>query len=326
MNEILAPSRRRVRTFFKNVAWKAASHVGLYGLTAWDLEDDWLNFQRRQMVLPSLGAELEGATIVHLSDLHCCPVMRQRHLMKYIEITNRLEPDFVVITGDFITASARHYARRARELLGELAPRRATLAVLGNHDHGIWVPRTHEGVPGLSAYVADQLHAAGVDVLCNRSRTFFQGSSSLSFVGVDDLWSPQYDPAGAFATLPGGSPVVALVHNPDASGDLARLGARYILAGHTHGKPVPDTMINKLLFPVEHRHLVGGEYAIGQAGRVYVNGGLGPTRRVQADHRPEITQFTLTSRRTREGAGQGGSVGPIVQDWPTGIQNARIEL
>ncbi len=326
MNEILAPSRRRVGAFFKNVAWKAASHVGLYGLTAWDLEDEWLNFQRRRMVLPSLGAGLEGTTLVHLSDLHCCPVMRQRHLMKYIEITNRLEPDFVVITGDFITASARHYARRAGELLGELAPRRATLAVLGNHDHGIWVPRTHEGVPGLSGYVADQLRAAGVDVLDNRARTFCRGAASVSFVGVDDLWSPHYDPAGAFATLPGGSPVVALVHNPDASGDLARLGARYILAGHTHGKPVPDTMINNLLFPVEHRHLVGGEYAIGADSRVYVNGGLGPTRRVQAVHRPEITHFTLTALPGGGDADRPRPSGPVVHGWPTGVRDTRIDL
>jgi hypothetical protein len=266
--------------------------VALYGLVGWELEDHWLTLEHRQVGLPNLGPDLDGARLVHLSDLHLSPIMRQRALGRYIELANELQPDFVVITGDFIWASARSYARQVAELLGELDPAIATIAVLGNHDYGVWRPNTHEGLAGLADYLSEHLDAAGVTVLRNESIAFRKGASTLAMAGVGDLWTRDYDPVRAFEGIPLGAPVLGLSHNPDASGDLAGLGADYILAGHTHGKAIRDTRLNNLLFPVVYRQFAAGEYNTGDV-RLYVNRGIGPSRRVLENHRPEVAMLTL---------------------------------
>ncbi len=295
MNDVLtSPKYRslRIGSFVKNVLWKAASQVALHGLVGWELEDHWLTLEHRDVRLPNLGADLDGSRVVHLSDLHLSPIMRQRALGRYIELANELEPDFVVVTGDFIWASARSYARQVAELLGGLSPSIATVAVLGNHDYGVWRPSTHSGLGGLADYLTDRLEAADVTVLRNEAITFRKGSSTLAMVGVGDLWTYDYLPMRAFEGVPIGAPVLGLTHNPDAAGDLARLGADYILAGHTHGKAIADTRLNNLLFPVVYREFAAGEYSMDGV-RLYVNRGIGPSRRVLDDHRPEVTMLTL---------------------------------
>ncbi len=295
MNDVLtSPKYRslRIGSFVKNVLWKAASQVALYGLVGWELEDHWLTLEHRDVRLPNLGADLNGSRVVHLSDLHLSPIMRQRALGRYIELANELEPDFVVITGDFIWASARSYARQVAELLGELSPTIATVAVLGNHDYGVWRPNTHNGLGGLADYLTERLGLAGVTVLRNEAISFRKGCSTLAMAGVGDLWTQDYCPMRAFEGVPVGAPVLGLTHNPDAAGDLARLGADYILAGHTHGKAIADTRLNNLLFPVVYRDFAAGEYSVNGV-RLYVNRGVGPSRRVLDDHRPEVAMLTL---------------------------------
>ncbi|MFP4052631.1 MAG: metallophosphoesterase [Phycisphaerae bacterium] len=298
MNDVLVAPRyraNRVGSFLKHVLWRAASHVALYGLCGWDLETRWLTLERREAFLPGLGGELDGLRVAHLSDLHLSPIMRQRHLAKYIELTNELQPDFAVITGDFVWASARCYARQVAEIVGELSPKIGTIAVLGNHDYGVWMPGGHNGLSGLAEYLIDRLRDHGATVLHNDSLVYRRGSAAVAFAGVGDLWTRHYDPAAAMDAVPTETPIIALTHNPDASGDLARLGADYVLAGHTHGKAVPDTPLNNLLFPVVYRDFAAGEYTLGSHRRLYVNRGLGPSRRVQDDHRPEISLLTFRS-------------------------------
>ncbi len=277
----------------RDVVWSAASRIALYGLCDWELQDHWILLSRVTMHLRGLGREFDGARVAHLSDLHCGPIMTDLHLRRYVDVVNRARPDFVVLTGDFITHSGRSCVRKVADVLADLSPRRATLAVLGNHDHGLWHPDLHNGAPGLGDYVAERLDRAGVDVLRNASRTFRRGSGVLHFAGVRELWTGRYDAAEAFDHIPRGEPAVALCHNPDAAEHLALMGASYVLAGHTHGKRVGDTRWGRCLFPTQCPQFVAGRYALDGGGMLYVNRGLGPARRAPRNRRPEITLFTL---------------------------------
>jgi len=89
--------------------------------------------------------------------------------------------------------------------------------------------------------------------------------------------------------------VIGLCHNPDAAPQLAKLGACYVLAGHTHGKAVADTAMNNMLFPTRYKNLAAGEHDLGGGRKVYINRGIGSGRRGSAAHRSEITVFTLRS-------------------------------
>lgn len=295
MNNVIfsRSARDSVRSFVRNMIWSLSSRWGLHGLWPWSFEEDWLQIERREIRLRGLAEEFEGTTIAHVSDLHFCPIMHERHLRRFIRLVNEMDVDFVAITGDFITASARHYVRRAATMLGDLAPRVATVACLGNHDYGIWSPHMQRSIRGLGQYVAERLSAAGICVLRNESRAFFRGEAALHFAGVQDVWTEFYRPVEAMENIPRGEAAVTLVHNPDAAHDLVALGAEYILAGHTHGKTPRPTRLNNLMFPTQRRDLVGGEYKLGASCRIYVNRGIGSARRDVEERRPEIAVFTL---------------------------------
>lgn len=296
MNEIFfGPDNHRVprKTFFKRLLWAAAGSCALGGLYAWKFEDHWLRIERRPMALPGLGKGLEGARLVHISDLHRGPLVLQRYLHRCIEIINRLDVDFVAITGDFVTMRSRYYIRRVANLLGNLKPKIATIACLGNHDYGVFHPNHKPRQKNLHEYMAEYLSRHNVKVLLNHCQTFRRKDSTLQFVGVEDFWSSRYDPELAFELAHRHRPTIALCHNPDPAGELAALGANWILSGHTHGTKTGRNKISEALRPVNNPHHYAGEYHLGDNRYLYVNRGLAYGRRVNLNARPEITVFTL---------------------------------
>jgi uncharacterized protein len=293
MNEILfSPIRDRLnKRFFKRLVWSAAGSFALGGLYAWRFEEHWLRIERRTMALRGLGPEFAGTTIAHISDLHSSPIVLDRYLNQCVDSINKLGVDFVAITGDFITGNKRH-ARKVAGILRRLSPRVATVACLGNHDYGIYHPRGIGGKAGLAEYLVEQLTLADVFVIMNETRVFHRGKSRLQFVGVEDYWSPRYNPYLAFDSAQPNLPIVGLVHNPDAAMQVAQCGAQWVLSGHTHGSEKSE-LVNGLVIPSAQPHFIGGQYPLGHGRHLYVNRGLGYGRRISCNSRPEITVFTL---------------------------------
>ena len=294
MNEILfAPYRDRWpgKYLLKRLLWTAAGSCALGGLFAWRFEDHWLKVERRDMALAGLGTGFQGATLAHISDLHCSPIVLEKYLRQCVDKINSLEVDFVAITGDFITGP-RRYARRVARVLRQLRPKVATVACLGNHDYGIFHPRGLGGHRGLAEYVAEQLTRADIFVAMNETRTFTRNGAMLQFVGVEDFWSERYNPYLAFDSASSSLPTIGLCHNPDAALQIAHCGANWVLSGHTHGSEKSE-FVHDMLMPASHRHFVAGQYSLGQDRWLYVNRGLGYGRRINLNARPEITVFTL---------------------------------
>jgi predicted MPP superfamily phosphohydrolase len=296
MNEVVLPppARRWPRkAFFKNLIWAAANSCALGGLYVWSLEKHWLRIERRDMPLPDLGEGFRGAKLAHVSDLHCSPIVRERYLRQCVEAINAERADFVAITGDFIMGSYSHVRRIAR-ILESLTPKVAVLACLGNHDYGVFHPRGRGATPELAETLYHELGLADIFVMMNERRVFHRKGASLQFVGVEDYWTPGYDPKLAFDMAHPHLPTIALCHNPDAAVELARHGADWILAGHTHGTPAGDGGLRELFMPSLYKHFSAGEYPLGDGKFLYVNRGLSYGRRRRLNARPEITIFTLT--------------------------------
>ncbi len=282
----------------KGLVWRAANACMLGGLVTWTLEREWLRIEQRTMPLMNLGREFEGAKVAHLSDLHCGLLVREKHLHRYVEMVNELDVDFVVLTGDFLTTGSRRYAQALGRVVSDLRAKSGVIACLGNHDYGLWHPNGLGNVKGIADFLSEKLLHAGVHVLRNASRAFFRGESVLQFVGLEDYWSPLYDPQAAFELVDRDSPHITLVHNPDAAPQLAAHGASWVLAGHTHGKATPDTRFWDVVYPTRFKKFVGGQYTLGPDRHLYVNRGIANSRRVRCEHKPEITVFTLSAVRS----------------------------
>ena len=83
--------------------------------------------------VPGLSSELNHLTVVQLSDIHVGPFMPPEELAEYVEAVNRLKPDIIALTGDFVAGSESEVVPCA-ESLARLQARYGVFACMGNHD------------------------------------------------------------------------------------------------------------------------------------------------------------------------------------------------
>jgi len=179
------------------------------------------------LALPIADLPCQCLRLVQLSDFHwdgerLAPVLLQRA----IALTNELQPDLVVLTGDYVTDEPEPIAGLA-EALRSLRPRVGTYAVLGNHD--LLYPRSR-------ACIVGALQGAGVRVLWNE--VVYPLGPELAVVGLADYWSPQFAPAGVMDTIPSAVPRLVLAHNPDSADALTPWRVDLQVSGHSHGGQV----------------------------------------------------------------------------------------
>lgn len=162
--------------------------------------------------------------LVLMSDTHMTdPDTPPDRLARVVAIANAQRPDVVLLAGDYVSKklfATRHYrARDAVAPFAALRPRRAVIAVLGNHD------AAKGGLP-----VRRGLQAARVRVLENGVVRI----GALAIGGVGDRWRGRGDVRRVVRGLraAGGVPIL-LGHNPDDFATLPR-DIPLMLAGHTH--------------------------------------------------------------------------------------------
>jgi predicted MPP superfamily phosphohydrolase len=266
-----------------------ASAIGCVGY-ATEVEPHWLEIVERDLAVEHLPASLAGARLAQLSDLHIGPQVSDDYVVHSFDRLRALEPDIVVITGDFLTHRRSRGEAQYQQLRGVLAHlphgRLATIAILGNHDYGRgW------GDPAVAARVVAEAERAGVRMLRNE----VQAVSGLDFIGVDDLWARRCDPATALRARESAA-AIALVHNPDSADERAWPGFRgWMLAGHTHGGQCKPPFLPPPLLPVKNRRYVAGEVSVDASRTLYISRGVGHLIKARFLVRPEITLFTLRS-------------------------------
>lgn len=248
-----------------------------------------------------LSSNLEGLRVAHLTDLHIGKSVPREFLEHCIDTTNRCHPDLVALTGDFLQWDPG-YIEVLAHLVRRLDAPLGVYAVLGNHDYGLNSPGGARMLDHATGDLVAGLERAGVTVLRNGWDRLEVGGDALHVIGVDDLWSGECDPAGAFAGLPDQGPRLFLCHNPDGFGYHDRYRFDVMLSGHTHGAQVriPGAANRlKALVPLRDPRFLAGFY--GRPGAwVYVNRGLGYIWKFRLNSAPEIACHTL--RRAR-GAG-----------------------
>jgi len=273
------------RQFLRHGLGALGAGAALTGLYTWRVEPEWLEFVDRPLPVRGLPRELVGRTLVQVSDIHVGPV-DSSYLIETFRRTAALAPDFVVATGDFVTAGYEDAAEELARILPEF-PRGAlgTVAILGNHDYGFrWSTEKS------AARVVAALDAAEIPVLRNESVSY----AGLQFVGLDDLWSGRFDPDAAYETADPDAPTIVLSHNPDTV-DLPGLqeDRGWILCGHTHGGQCKPPFLPPPILPVRNRRYTAGEFRLSGGRRMYINRGVGYVLRVRFNVRPEVTVFRL---------------------------------
>ncbi|MFQ5611736.1 MAG: metallophosphoesterase [Anaerolineae bacterium] len=275
-------SRRKFLKAFGQVALGyGLAAVGGYEYSA-RIETTWLQVERVTVPLKGLRSGLEGFKIVHLSDIHLHPFIQIDLVREAVDIANGLQPDLVVLTGDYVLERAGSIFELA-PALARLNARYGVFAALGNHD--LWTD---------ASLVQAGLVEAGLPVLRNSGLALGVGQEQLYLAGLDDAWSGRPDLPAALAGLPPDAPAILLVHEPDFADEFSRDGRVALqLSGHSHGGQVRLPLIGAPVLPMYGRKYDMGLYRVNNMW-LYTNRGLGmvgPPLRFNC--RPEITELTL---------------------------------
>ena len=182
------------------------------------------------VALADLARDLQGFTIVQLSDVHVGRTIRRGFVERVVRQVNALNADLVVITGDLVDGSVAELARHVAPL-GTLRSRHGTWFVTGNHEY----------YSGAAGWIAE-LRRIGLHVLLNEHVVIRHQGAALVLAGVTDTVAQAFDPSqrsDPHAALRGAPshvrPRILLAHRPRSAAAAERAGFDLQLSGHTHG-------------------------------------------------------------------------------------------
>lgn len=208
--------------------------------------------------------------IVILTDIHMIwPWMTKGHLERIVEKANTLDPDIVVLLGDYVATHPFGVQLDPFTSLGPLKRLKSkcgAYAVIGNHD-------LHPVSQWPEAMVKTQL-----PVLVNKAIPVSCNKQKLWITGLDELWWGQPNVQYTLSQVTNSDPVIMLMHNPDLFVDVPNSVA-LSMAGHTHGGQIklPFFGVVKYVVPSKYgKRFVYGHVIEGDKDLV-VSSGLGNT-------------------------------------------------
>lgn len=253
--------------------------VLLIGIVAL-MEANDLLVTRLEIPLRGLSPEMEGFSLLQISDVHYGVLNRNQTIRRLVEEANRLQPDVVVITGDLVDESVAHM-EELTGLLSRLQSRFGVLAVTGNHEYYAGINR-----------VVGIMQNADVQVLRNEMRELPGG---IQILGIDDptgyrrMGESDPDFEQLLSRLDPEKPSILLFHQPTHFEKTARFKVGLQLSGHTHGGQLfPIRYISRIFYPrTPGLHRIGDSFLFVSRGA----GTWGPPMRLGSP--PEIVLIRL---------------------------------
>jgi uncharacterized protein len=243
------------------------------------IEPKWLTIEPIKIPVKNLPSDLVGFKIVQLTDLHYDTDTSPSFMQEVVERTNRLTPDLIVLTGDYIIWEAKPIFE-LMPILANLNAKYGVFAILGNHDHSKMVKTAFQEEASISLLINQGIH-----LTIEQAHLYLAGLAPSS-QGNLSLALLNHQP---------NVPIILLVHEPDLA-DIYAKDSRITLqlSGHTHGGQVRIPFIGALVLPYLGEKYDHGLYQVNQTW-LYTSRGIGmlPLPPVRFNCPPEITVITL---------------------------------
>lgn len=227
--------------------------------------------------------------IAVIADLHACnPWMSAQRITNIARATNDLEPDLIVLLGDFV---AGHVLVTSQvpwqdwsDALSHLSAPLGVHAVLGNHDW--WEDADAMARKSGPTFSHHALRRANITLLENEALKLHKDGQSFWLAGLGDQlaflpahgWNRSADFGlddlpGTLTKITDEDPVILLAHEPDVFPQVPERVA-VTLSGHTHGGQV-RLFGHSPVVPSRYGNRFAYGHVVEQNRHLIVSGGLG---------------------------------------------------
>ena len=248
------------------------------------IERNFVHINRYRIPVPALPESFNGFRVAHLTDLHLGPFVSKTFIKDVVGKTNRLKPDIIVCTGDYV--HGKYSAGNIDivwSILSELKAGYGVYSVLGNHDH--WADKK------LSL---EWLHKSGQSVW-HTCKAIYKDKERIIIGGAGDYWEDDLKIDQCFSSTEEGDCRILLTHNPDSADTEFDTPVSLILSGHTHGGQVSIPFYGPPVLPVKNKRYSSGLIKTPK-GNLFISKGIGcAIYPVRFNCAPEIAVLELVT-------------------------------
>ncbi|MBR6760643.1 MAG: metallophosphoesterase [Oscillospiraceae bacterium] len=238
---------------------------------------------------PEVPQGFEGYRIVHLSDLHNKVFGGENEPL--LEQIAALDPDLIVLTGDFVDASNHTNYDKARLFMQQISKIAPSYYVLGNHEQLLPEEEMQQFLADVVSYGVHHVQDEMITISA-------ENGDSLQLIGLSNrsLYTTKLKTMMAEESKE--ALYLLLAHEPQLIDHYAETGVDLVFSGHAHGGQFRIPFVNigiyapdQGLFP----NLVEGMHTV-QNTTIVVSRGLGNSAfPFRLFNRPEIVCVTLSA-------------------------------
>ncbi len=256
--------------------------AGAQRLTQFPLNQQFeLETTEKQLIPPNWPAELDGLSILHLSDWHLNTTFSRQFYETAAAAASMVRADLIAFTGDL--SDDVDCLDWLPATLGSLTAPLGAWFILGNHDALI----DH-------ARIRSRMIDVGWNDLGGKRSVLDVGPGRIALAGDETPW---LNKVPVWSDADRSLPRLVLSHTPDRFAHHCAQGVDLMLAGHTHGGQIVLPVVG----PVYAPSLFGCRYPSGiyahWATVMHVSRGLAGMHPIRFGARPEITRLIIRSPR-----------------------------
>lgn len=270
-----------------------------------------LKVERVEISSARLPESFDGYRIAFFSDLHIGSMTQVKAMCRNIvEVVNSLDADLVVFGGDLVNARYDELTPELQTILSEIVSRDGVVAVLGNHDTGVYVKDTVAlPIEENTRLVKGRIGAMGWRIIDDETVVVAQGGDTITLTGIGfsrELLEHRHsanvadslDLRPIYEGVPSEKFNISVSHMPQLWRKISSLGyGDLVLSGHVHSMQMKLRLGKWQFSPAQLMYDEwSGHYTEGTS-HLYITdgvGGVGFHLRLGAP--PEITLLTLRQR------------------------------
>ena len=245
------------------------------------IEPYWITVKTIPIINKDIPSAFNNKKIIFISDIHHGPFLSIERVQNLVKKINSLEPDIVLLGGDYVHRDKK-YIKPVFRALSRLKANLFIGGVLGNHDH--WESK---------ALTIQHMKQAGITLLDNKSQWIRINNEKIKIGGVGDLWEDVQILKNTTHDVTKKDFVLLVSHNSDYFTTIKTHSIDLVLSGHSHGGQVTLFGLWVPILPIKNTKYWKGLYK-NKYSTLYITTGIGTiTPPVRFFSRPEIVVFLL---------------------------------